>query len=255
MVEKMGKEKKTKIKSKEYPAISLLSAIAFVDKLKNLPINKPIDYEIAAKEIKVSPTTKSFTYSISAARQSGLISTSSASNIKTISILEAGKRLILPTEDKPVLDLLKLQCFALPTIYSELLKEYNGRALPPISSLENALIKYGIAPNVSNRAAQVFIDSANEVGAVNNGVLSFNSDEPSSEQLDSEETNNNEVEGENVPPCDEPILDNEFEPPLSIPFGNKRKGLLYMPINITAAEAEYAKIMILAMFKQLYGVD
>lgn len=41
-------EKKTKVKSREYPAVILAAAIAFIEKLKDYPLNKPISYETAA---------------------------------------------------------------------------------------------------------------------------------------------------------------------------------------------------------------
>ena len=57
--------KKTKPKSKEYPAVTLDQAIDFVKKFKDYPVSKPISYDVAAKECGVSSSTKSFRYTIS----------------------------------------------------------------------------------------------------------------------------------------------------------------------------------------------
>ena len=82
-------EKKTKPKSREYPAVTLDTAIAFVEKLKDYPQNKPISYEFAASTCGVKTTTNSFKYTLSAAKQYGLIATSAG---KTITLLDPAKQ-------------------------------------------------------------------------------------------------------------------------------------------------------------------
>lgn len=75
-------EKKSKPKSREYPAITLNTAITFVEKFRDYPQNKPISYDAAAERCGVKATTNSFKYTLSSARQyelavvpySGLIS-------------------------------------------------------------------------------------------------------------------------------------------------------------------------------------
>ena len=69
-----AEEKKTKQKSKEYPAVTLEQAIDFTRRFKDYPKSKPISYETAAKECGVSVGTKSFRYTISSAKQFGLLS-------------------------------------------------------------------------------------------------------------------------------------------------------------------------------------
>ena len=120
-----NQEKKTRIKSKEYPAITLNQAIEFIEKLKDLPMSKPISYELAASTIGVSANTKSFRYAISAAKQYGLISTSSGNKI---AFLEPAKKLLFPTEDAISISKIKFQCFTAPKIYSELIQEYEGKS-------------------------------------------------------------------------------------------------------------------------------
>lgn len=247
----LQEEKKTKIKSKEYPAISLGQAIAFIKKLKDYPIGKPISYDAAAKEMGVKPTTKSFTYAISSARQYGLISTSAG---KTLSFLDSANRFARPTEDEQNLTLLKIQCFSSPKLYSELIQEYNGKSMPATNILENVLISYyGVAPKAAQTAAQTFIDTANEVGVVKSGVLNteINIDvamvpapEESSEQI--------ELDAQS-PKIDLNIKDG-FGAPLSIPFGDHRKAILYMPLDATSDDADYVLEMIKLMFKKVYGI-
>ena len=248
-------DKKTKIKSKEYPAITLDQAIVFIKKLKDYPIGKPISYDAAAKEMNVKPTTKSFTYTVSSARQYGLISTSTG---KTLSFLEPANRLARPTENEQTLTLLKIQCFSSPKLYSELIEEYNGKSMPATNVLENVLVSYyGVAPKAAKTAAQTFIDTANEVGAVNSGVLNTesNANNTDATTAGSPEENSKESEPGDQPPQTDLNTKDGFGAPLSIPFGDHRKAILYMPLDATADDADYVLEMIKLMFKKVYGVQ
>jgi len=209
-----GLEKKTKIKSKEYPAITLGKAIEFVEKLKDYPRNKPISYDTAAQALHIKPTTKSFTYTISASKQFGLITTSTG---RTLSLTERAIRLVRPTEDEGTLLKLKIECFSLPKLYSNLLNEYSGKSIPPIERLENILVtSFGIAPNAANSAAMTFIESANEVCVIQNGILG----------LDVEIPTNTDAMDEDMPLSslnELQMAKGEFDAPLSIPFGEQKK--------------------------------
>jgi len=247
--------KKTKVKSKEYPAITLKKAINFIEKLKDYPVGKPISYELAAKEMGVSVTTKSFKYTISAARQFGLISTSSGS---TLSFLAPANRFARPTEDESVLSLLKLQCFSTPKIYEELISEHKGKSIPDITKLENILVSYhGVAPNAATIAAKTFIDSADEAGAIKSGVLSFDLDAPT-ESLTEAPNEDRKEQREQMSITQsfqsDLVVKEGFDAPLSIPFGEQKNALLYMPLNTEKDDAEYALAMIKLMFKKVYGV-
>lgn len=244
-------DKKAKIKSKEYPAITLDQAIVFIKKLKDFPIGKPISYDAAAKEMNVKPTTKSFTYTISSARQYGLISTSAG---KTLFFLDPANRLVRPTESERTLTLLKLQCFSSPKLYGELIEEYNGKSMPATNVLENVLVSYyGVAPKAAKTAAQTFIDTANELGAVKSGVLSTENNTDFT-TVGTPEENSKESESNIQPPQTDLNTKDVFGAPLSIPFGDQRKAILYMPLDATADDADYVLEMIKLMFKKVYGV-
>ena len=91
-------EKKSKPKSREYPAVTLDAAVAFVEKFRDYPQNKPISYDVAAETCGVKATTNSFKYTLSSARQYGLISTSSG---KTISFWSLQDGLLGPQRGRP----------------------------------------------------------------------------------------------------------------------------------------------------------
>lgn len=247
--------KKTRAKSKEYPADTLEQAIAFVTKFKDYPIGKAIAYDAVAKELKVSTTTKSFRYMISSARQYGLISRAAGN---TISLLEPANRLIRPTESEKKLQVLKTDCFSAPKIYRELISQYNGQSLPTASTLENVLINFhGILPNVAGKAAQTFLKNANELGVVVNGVLDTNSVQDA--KVEESDNSQNLQQESNV--IDNPhiqeltLAEGEFDAPLTVPLGEHRKAVLYMPMNTEKEDAEYVRSMIDLMFKKLYGVN
>jgi len=247
--------KKLKQKSKEYPAVTLNKAIEFVGALKDFPIGKPIAYGTAANVRGVKEATKSFKYELSAAKQFGLISNSG----KVITFLEPGKRFALPTESEAVLKKLKMECFELPKLFNELIQDYKGKQLPAITMLKNVLIaNHGIAPNAAYTAAQTFIDTSYEVGAVKNGILDLDVEDEVIEENSAKEYNSTDNQANNKSEEKLPVLEEQndmFEPPLSIPFGNQRKAILYMPTGATKEDAEYTKDMILFMFKRLYGID
>lgn len=250
-------EKKIKPKSNEYPAVTLNQSIEFVGKFKDYPRSKPISYDAAAKECGVSPSNKSFRYNISSAKQFGLISTSTG---LTFTLLEPAYRLVRPTESESALRTLKIECFSSPKLYSELLSNYTGKSLPPVDTIENILINYHkIMPSVAKNAAQKFIVSATELGIVQNGVLCLDTDLDTEESVEKEadpvETENSGAK--NIAPTEQPlsIEASEFATPLNIPFGDKRRAMLYMPMDATKEDAEYVRDMISLMLKRVYKVD
>ena len=249
-------EKKSRPKSKEYPAVTLGQAIEFVTKFKDYPHGKPISYDVAAKECGVSSTTKSFRYTMSAAKQFGLISTSAG---LTFTLSQSAYRLIRPTEDDKVLRKLKVECFSNPRMYSELIMEYNGKSIPNASTIENVLVNYHhILPNAAAVAAQKFIDSATEIGVVQNGVLCLEDiDKIENQEVETLaiNTQRSEPRGEAVAESELPSAMGEFAAPLNIPFGDRRRAVLYMPMDATKEDAEYVKDMISLMLKRVYKVE
>lgn len=204
----------------------------------------------------VKASTKSFKYTLSAARQYGLISTSSGN---TISFLEPAKRFVRPTEPESVLKKLKIECFKSPKLYAELIDEYIDQAIPQQQTLENILVnQYGIVPAVAKGAAETFIKTATEIGAVQNGILDL-ALEPTETPCDDEKKNDESPS--NITTAMEkneeslPTVGDEFAAPLNISFGDKRRAILYMPIDTTPDDAEYVKSMIALMFKKVYGVE
>ncbi|MHB8072045.1 MAG: hypothetical protein ACYDHF_08910 [Candidatus Cryosericum sp.] len=252
-----GNEKKNKPKSREYPGVTLSAAISFVEKLKDYPHNRPISFDVAAKECGVSARTKSFTYALSAARQFGLVSTSGGN---TMLLLEPATRLVRPTESAETLQSLKIECFKKPKLYSELIAQYTGQSIPQVQILENILVShYDIISGVARAAADTFIRTATEIGAVHNGVLDFtpellqqSSDAPAEDVANS---SSNLTASAAETGSKQPETSDEFAAPLSVPFGDKRRAILYMPTGATREDAVLVKDTIALVFKRVYGVE
>lgn len=250
-------EKKSKPKSREYPAVTLDAAISFVEKFRDYPQNKPISYDIAAETCGVKATTNSFKYTLSSARQYGLISTSSG---KTISFLEPARRFTRPTEGASALQALKFECFKTPKLYAELIAEYSGQSIPQPQVLENILVNhYDILPAVAKGAATTFIKTATEIGAVQNGILDLTLEPVESLSDDGKNADESPDSNSTITAVETvgilPPVGEEFAAPLNISFGDKRRAILYMPIDATTDDAEYVKAMIALMFKKVYGVE
>lgn len=251
-------EKKTKPKSREYPAVTLSNAIAFIEKMKDFPQNKPISYELAASACGVKISTNSFKYTLSAAKQYGLIATATG---KTLTLLDPAKEFARPTKSPEEHQLLKIECFKTPKLYKELIQEYNGCSLPEPQKLANILInQFSILPAVANVAASNFIVNATEIGVVQNNVLDLSIVETDAESTTINDSNHIANRGEtNINTTSFSVDDSfsgpEYAAPLYIPFGDKRRAVLYMPIDSTKEDAEYVKDMINLMFKRVYKVE
>ncbi len=141
-----------------------------------------------------------------------------------------------------------------------MLPDLIGKSLPSVSTIENLLVNYHqILPTTAKNAAQKFVDSATELNIIQNGVLCLdiesNSNFPTEINAENSEGNNTEIQnGSTIGGT--PVVDaKEFAAPLNIPFGDKRKVVLYMPMDTTKEDAEYVKEMIALMFKRVYKVD
>lgn len=126
-----------------------------------------------------SITTNSFKAKISSSKQYGFIE-----NIKSvIQLTERGRFLIYPTSNDVERNIL-LECFQSPPLYVILIQSYLGKALPAVDKLANELIKplYGITTTAKDLAAECFKKNAEYVGALQNGILTFDIDFGSDEK-------------------------------------------------------------------------
>lgn len=251
------KKKREYVRSKQYPAVSLDTVINFLSKLKSFPAGKPIAYESVAEAVHVSTTTKSFKYTISAAKQFGLISVTN----QKVTLNKLAEGILYPTGD--IADL-KRQCFLLPTIYQELANDYDGKALPPQDILENILVsQHGIAPKAKKIAAQAFLDTVAEIDVIEDGMLKITTASANTNSHEAKENSNNLSSDSNIHPQnqedrvdneDKDLVDDHGYEKLVVPFGQQKPAVLYVPNDIVGEDAQYLHDMISLMFKRLYGL-
>lgn len=165
----MEEKKPDKVRSAAYPAATIEACYDVLNAIKSLG-GKSCSYQAVADKMNTSLTTYSFKAKISSSKQYGFIE-----NLKSvIQLSEYGRQLVYPTADTNEKAIL-LECFQAPILYSKLIQAYQGKALPPANKLANELIKpiYGITTAAKDIAADCFVKNAEFVGALQNGLLTF----------------------------------------------------------------------------------
>ena len=157
-------------RSARYPSATWEECKEFLAKLDDLGGNgASLDILAQACGLK-NPKTKSFQSKISSSRMFGLIGI----NDGVTSLTDEGRSLLYPTE--PDIRPLELELFARPKLYNDLLKAYEHKSLPRRDLFENILVKdYGLSDISKKRAAECFITSAEELGIIENGIVSYDS--------------------------------------------------------------------------------
>lgn len=156
-------------KSALYPKVSWDECLEFVNTVSSFNL-KAVSYSEVGKKYGLNnPTAKSFTSKVSSCKQFGLITTSGGN---TIQLTDTCKRLIFPTgeDTSPI----ARACFGMPPLYNKLIAIYDGKALPPKDLLANILMNdHKIQKSVKDIAAQVFIDSAEQLELIKGGILCY----------------------------------------------------------------------------------
>lgn len=160
-------------KSAQYPKVPWNDCIEFVKTVSSFNL-KAVSYaEVAKKYGLNSPTAKSFTSKLSTCKQFGLLTTSGGN---TIQLTDTCKRILFPTGED-VAPIMKA-CFGMPTLYTKLIATYDGKAIPSKDLLANILMNdHKIQKSVKDNAAQVFIESAEQLGLIKGGILCYSDSE------------------------------------------------------------------------------
>lgn len=156
-------------KSALYPSVNWQDCLEFVNIVASFNLKSVSYAEVAKKYGLKSPTAKSFTYKISSCKQFGLITTAGGS---VIQLTDVCKRLLYPTGED--INAITRECFSLPPLYGRLIALYDGKALPNKEILSNILMNdHRIQKPVKDIAAQVFLESAEQLGLIKGGVLCY----------------------------------------------------------------------------------
>lgn len=247
-------EKKTRIRSKDYPPVSLGTAFEFIKVLKDYIMVGSITYTQAASILGVSTNTNSFKRKLSAAKQFGLVETKS----NEIIFMTTSKHIAFPTDSTDE-NAIARDCFLNPKLYEEIYNLYKEKPLLKLAPLENVLIqKMGIAPNAAGLAASAFLETVEEFNYTVQGNLSLETDE----RIDSENDNADSLENEEDVPTNEPVKttpkkqvypqDEVFI--VEIPLGEENVSLT-VPKSIPNSKLKKIPLLIKAYFDVLLSDD
>jgi hypothetical protein len=160
------KTEKTKDRSASYPALTLDEAITFANKVysKFTSVSVTRDEYGTAFNVNANSVSRHF----GACNQFGLLE----KNNDGYKITQLFDRIQNP-ENENEKKIARLEAFGSPKIYKELIEKFDGKFVPP--ELPNTLVKHhGITLKASPEAADTFIQSAQQSGAMNEArVLKF----------------------------------------------------------------------------------
>lgn len=235
--------KKPREKSALYPAVSISDCYEFIIQIDSLG-GKSVSYASILDLMGLtSPTTKSFLSRIGASKQFGFITTGSS----TAQLTDLARRILYPSVGETEKQKLLIEAFSNPPLYAKLIERFKDKAVPTSGQLGNILMnEYRIIKQVKDNAAKCFLDSANYLELLKNGVLcmdnireqtqSINSpQQEQSEKLDSAEFLQ-EINS-STHPQEEGYL---FE----IPTMGRKAARFYIPDGVTEKDIDYIKLYI-----------
>jgi hypothetical protein len=150
-----------------YPYYPLAEGIRVADAVQKAGGNEALEDEVLKQLGLDSKDARAWTYRLSSAREFGLVSRSGRGPDARIKVSDLAKRILMPTGPDEFASA-KLQAFNEPVLYKRLIERFNGAPMPESRGLANLLKReFGILDNVVEIAAQAFITTARDVGAVN----------------------------------------------------------------------------------------
>lgn len=239
--EKTIQEKKQREKSALYPAITISECLDFIKQIDKLG-SKTVSYASILDLLGLSsPSTKSFLYKISTAKQYGFIITGGNS----AQLTDIAKRILYPTNGESESKKLLIEAFENPSLYAKLIERFKDKVLPPKNQLSNILFnEYRIIKQVKDKAAECFIESANYLGLLKNGVLSFET----TKEVNIPEANSNTGQLPLESFSDKPniqdklLIEQETGYNFEIPTLGKKAARFYIPDGVTEKDIDYIKL-------------
>ena len=165
-------EKTVKERSPLYPIFSINDTLDFVRAIVKIG-GKKVSVETVATVIGMSVKTNSFKSKISTAKQFGLIRGSGGA----VELTDLAKKIVYAVNDEETQKAL-IECFLSAPLYRKIAERYENQAVPPVDKLGNILLlEYGVTKNAKDVAAGKFIDSAEQIGILKNGIILLDADE------------------------------------------------------------------------------
>ena len=162
----MAQDNTTKERSPLYPIFSINDTIDFVKEIVKIG-GKKVSVETVASVIGMSVKTNSFKSKISTAKQFGLIRGAGGA----IELTDLAKKLIYAVDDHETQHLL-IEAFLTAPLYRKVAERYENQALPSADKLSNILLlEYGVTKTAKDIAAAKFVESAEQLGVLKNGII------------------------------------------------------------------------------------
>lgn len=172
-------EKTVKERSPLYPVFSINEIIDFVKEIVKIG-GKRVSVSTIASVLGTSVKTNSFKSKISTAKQFGLIRGSSGA----VETTELAKRIVYSINEQDTKQAV-LESFLSAPLYRKIVERYENQALPSPDKLGNILLlEYNLTKSAKDIAAAKFIESAEQIGILKNGIVLLESDEGNVDSLE-----------------------------------------------------------------------
>lgn len=156
-------------RSAPYPRATWNDCLEFARTVSSFNLKAVSAFDVAQKYGINNVGAKSFSSKLSTSKQFGLITTSGRD---TIHLTETCKRILFPTGEDT--NAIARACFGMPPLYTKLIAAYDGKAVPSKELLANILMNdHRIQKSVKDQAAQIFLDSARQLGLIKGGILCY----------------------------------------------------------------------------------
>lgn len=186
-------ENKKRERSAAYPAFELEQMVCDIANLTQKLGKGPFSRDSAAKALGYSGISGVSSSRIAACVHFGLLERTGGAYC----LSELAQKIVYSENDaekkRAIIDAVQS-----PALYSKLLSEFNGQALPQM--LDNILVRrYGISNNAANNAAKIFRASIEYAGVLENGIVSLNRAESDAAKADVLDDDQREATGTESP--------------------------------------------------------
>ena len=236
---------KNREKSAAYPAVSISVCYDFIKQIDSLG-GKAVSYASILDLMGLtSPATKSFLKRISASKQFGFITTGGS----TAKLTDLARRILYPNTGEFESKKLLIEAFSNPPLYTMLIERFKDKAVPSQSQLSNILMnEYRIIKQVKDNAAKCFIESADYLGLLNNGVLCVGEVTKQSQNgFSYQEAQAATAQPDYIEPSQTiefPTRQQENGYLFEIPTMDKRTARFYIPDGVKEKDIDYIKLCI-----------
>lgn len=167
-----SQDKVLKERSPLYPIFSINEVFDFVSEIAKLG-GKKVSVETVASSVGMSVKTNSFKSKISTAKQFGLLRGSDGA----VELTDLAKSIIYPV-DEAAAQRARIESFLSAPLYQKLAERFENKAVPSFDKLGNILLlEYGLTKGAKDLASKKFIESAEQIGVLKNGIILLEADE------------------------------------------------------------------------------